>query len=198
MIEELGNILHSYPVFYAYLFLFFAAYIENIFPPAPADTVVVFGAYLVGRGILSYEWVLISTTLGSVSGFMTLFILAFWFEKKILEKKFFKWVNSEAVIKVEHWFHHYGYWIVAGNRFLSGFRSIISIVAGFTKMNPAKILILSGLSALCWNAILIYAGYLLGDNWDKIGIYLKNYSIFIILLAVIITVVWMVKKFRRR
>lgn len=35
-----------------YMILFLGAYVENIIPPIPGDTIVVFGAYLAGVGTL--------------------------------------------------------------------------------------------------------------------------------------------------
>ena len=42
-----------------YLLLFLSAFIENVFPPAPGDTVTAFGAFLVGTAgsiISLYIW----------------------------------------------------------------------------------------------------------------------------------------------
>jgi membrane protein DedA with SNARE-associated domain len=36
--------------------------------------------------------------------------------------------------------------------------------------------VLCFLSALFWNALLIYGGYVLGANWRSIGVYLSTYS----------------------
>jgi membrane protein DedA with SNARE-associated domain len=194
MIEQLTHIIQSNHPVYAYIFLFFAAYLENIFPPAPADMVVVFGAYFVGKGILGFAGVLISTTFGSFLGFMTLYSLAYIFELQILEKKAFRWVNQTSVQRVQKWFQKYGLWIVLLNRFLSGLRSVISLVAGFSRLEWKKVAFFSFLSALFWNTILVYIGYLLGENWEKVGKYLKTYSLFIIFTAVI----WIVFRWYRK
>lgn len=198
MIEELAQFIQQNNLFYAYLFLFFSAYIENIFPPAPADMVVVFGAYFVGKGILSFKWVLISTIVGSTLGFLSLYFLAFFFETRIMEKKFLRWVKKSAIEKTQNWFHKYGYWIIFLNRFLAGFRSVISISAGLSKLEWKKVTILSFLSASIWNSILVYIGYILGENWNKIGIYLKNYSLFIIFTAVLIGLYYWYRNRKRR
>lgn len=197
MIEQLTHIIQSNHEIYAYVFLFLAAYVENIFPPAPADMVVVFGAYFVGKGVLGFAGVLISTTLGSFMGFMTLYALAYWFELKILEKKAFRWVNQDSVHKVQNWFQRFGYWIVLSNRFLSGFRSVISLVAGLTKLDWKKVSLFSFISALIWNSILVYIGYILGENWEKVGNYLKTYSVFIIFTAVVVIVIIWIRKRRK-
>ena len=82
--ESLLHSLETANPLWAYFILFISAFIENIFPPIPGDTVTVFGAYLVGRGLLSFWGVWISTTLGSIAGFMAIFAIAYWIEWKTM------------------------------------------------------------------------------------------------------------------
>ena len=51
---------------FLYVFLFFSAIIENLFPPIPGDTITVFGAFLVGTGRLSYFFVYLATTAADI------------------------------------------------------------------------------------------------------------------------------------
>jgi membrane protein DedA with SNARE-associated domain len=174
---------------WAYAFLFVSALIENIFPPIPGDTVTIIGAYLVGVGALQFWGVFLSTTFGSITGFMGLYGFAFWFERKIIENHLSGWVTRVHIDKVESWFHHYGYWIILFNRFLSGVRSVISLVAGITKMHPFGVFLLGIISCGLWNGGLIYLGATLGKNWQDILTFLSSYNkIVIILLATIFTI----------
>jgi len=160
----------------AYTMLFISAFVENVFPPIPGDTVTLIGAYLVGTGNLNYFGVLISTTAGSVVGFMTLFLLAFWLEWKVVEKYDFKWMKRTHIDRVQAWFQRYGYRVILANRFLSGVRSVISITAGLSKLKISAVFLLSFLSALIWNGLIISAGAFIGDNWQDIERYLKLYN----------------------
>ncbi|MCK5076865.1 MAG: DedA family protein [Calditrichia bacterium] len=190
MLDKIIHIIETSNPLWAYLSLFISAFIENIFPPAPADTVVVLGAYFVGMNVLNGWMVYLSTTLGSTAGFLSMFGFAYWLEKGVLEKKYMYWIEKESIVKIENWFRLYGYWIIFGNRFLAGLRSLISLVAGFSKLNFKKVFIYSLISAAIWNGMLILAGYKLGENWEKIDVYLKNYSLVIIFLIVIFIIVW--------
>ena len=160
----------------AYLLLFASAIVENLFPPVPGDTVTLIGAYFVGRGHLSFIGVLISTTLGSVVGFMTLFFIAYKLEKSFFETGKVKWIQPSQLDRVEKLFHKFGYWIVAANRFLSGIRSVISISAGIAKLNFLTVTILATISALLWNGIIIYAGAFIGESWQEIREYINLYN----------------------
>ncbi|HPW50900.1 MAG TPA: hypothetical protein PKV85_00930, partial [Spirochaetota bacterium] len=55
--------------FLAYSFLTAASILENLIPPVPGDSVVLFGAILSSRGYLSPFSVHISTALGGSAGF---------------------------------------------------------------------------------------------------------------------------------
>lgn len=175
----------------AYTMLFISAYIENVFPPIPGDTVTLIGAYFVGTGNLNYFGVLISTTLGSVLGFMTLFLFAYWLEWKVIEKYNFKWMQRSHIDKVQTWFQKYGYWVILFNRFLSGIRSVISFTAGLSKLRIVQVLLLSIISASIWNGLLISVGAFIGDHWENIVKYLKLYNQIIFAGLIIIALAYL-------
>lgn len=176
----------------AYTMLFISAFIENVFPPIPGDTVTLIGAYFVGTGNLNYFGVLLSTTAGSVVGFMSLFLLAYWLEWKIIEKYNFKWMQRTHIDRVQMWFQKYGYWVILANRFLSGVRSIISFTAGLSKLKIPQVFLLSLVSAIVWNGLLISAGAFIGDHWENIVKYLKLYNQIIIIGLILIALVYLV------
>lgn len=181
----------------AYLALFLSSYVENIFPPIPGDTVTVMGAFLTGRGLLNYWGVFISTTLGSVLGFMTLFALAYWVEKSWIEKHQPRWISTAKIDKVELWFRKYGLWVVLLNRFLSGVRSVISLVAGFSRLSIWKVFLLSLVSCVVWNGILIYLGSMLGRNWKDVFHFLQIYNRTILIIIVLILAGYGIYRFLR-
>lgn len=196
--ESLLQAIEQADPLWAYILLFLSAFLENIFPPIPGDTVTVFGAYLVGREVLNFWGVYISTTAGSVLGFMGIYGLAFWLEGKVIEKYQPKWISRTRIDKVEKWFQVYGYWIILFNRFLSGVRSIISLVAGLSKLQTIRVFILALISCGLWNAGLIYLGRIIGKNWQVILEFLKVYNrIVIILILGIIFLYLIYGKYRK-
>ena len=191
-IESLLASLSTLNPLWIYGVLFAIAYIENIFPPSPSDLLIVFGGSLVGIGKLSFLPALVSATAGSTLGFVTMYIIGDWFGLAIIEKKRIGFLPLDAIHKVEAWFRRYGYWIIVANRFMSGTRAVISFFAGMSELRFGKTTVLCFLSALVWNAILIYGGTLLGANWRNIGDYLSAYSRVITLLIGLIAAAWFV------
>ncbi len=161
---------------YAYALLCLSAFVENVFPPIPGDTVTLVGAYFVGTGSLSYAGVLLSTTLGSVVGFMALFVLAAKFSGFILDEKRNKWISAKKIIRVNQLFIKYGYWIILANRFLSGIRSVISLSAGLSQLKVWRVVLLAAVSAIIWNGVIIYLGAYIGKSWQEIQAFLNVYN----------------------
>ncbi|HPF05957.1 MAG TPA: DedA family protein, partial [Spirochaetota bacterium] len=151
-----------------YTFLFFSAVVENLFPPIPGDTITVFGAFLVGTGRLNFFIVLAVTTLGSAAGFLLLYMFGAFLEREFFIEKDYRFFSAKSIIAAEEWFRKYGYYVVAGNRFLPGIRSVISIASGISGLSPLKVFLYCNISALVWNFIWIYTGYTLGNNWEHV------------------------------
>jgi len=199
MEEFLKNLFGHVSPLVGYLVLFVSAIVENIFPPIPGDTVTVLGAYLITTGFLGFWGVYLSTTLGSVAGFFLMYLVGRRFGKSFLKSKLRRRYFKDARIeKVEGWFVRYGYGIIAANRFLSGTRSIISVFAGIFRLNWLRVVLLATLSALVWNGVLIYAGYQLGMNWNKITGLLGQYNKIVLLLTVLVVAFFVIRWWRKR
>ncbi len=194
--------LNSLPDVLIYFILGVSAFLENVFPPVPGDTVTAFGAFLVGINRLDFLGVYIATTLGSLAGFISLFWIGGLLGRRFFIEKDLLWFKAEDIIRAEIWFKRYGYFLILINRFLPGIRSVISVVAGLTGLRHLQVLILALLSCATWNLIWIAVGYTLGANWetakDKLQDIMTSYN-FTILAAVVFAVAFFViKKFIKR
>ncbi len=176
MIEHVLDFISQLTPFWIYVALFFFSFIENVFPPSPSDLVVVVGGSLIGTGELHFIPTLLVTTLGSVVGFMTLFFIGTQLDRRVIQAGKIKFISIETLTKVELWFKKWGYWIILANRFLPGTRSVISFFAGLSELEFKKTAILATVSAIIWNAIIIYLGLIFGNNIEVIDNYLSTYS----------------------
>jgi len=167
-IEHILNVITTMHDLWLYLFLFLSAVMENLFPPVPGDTITVFGAFLVGTGRLNFGLVLAVTTVGSATGFLLLYFFGAFLEREFFIEKDYKFFSAKSIIAAEKWFRKYGYYVVAGNRFLPGIRSVISLASGISGLSPFKVFLYCNLSAVVWNFIWIYTGYTLGNNWGHV------------------------------
>ncbi len=174
-LEQFLQSVQNMDTVWIYGILFLAGYLENCVPPIPGDTVTVFAAYMVGTGRLNYFLVFLTATLGNLSGFMTMYQIGKYFGRDFFLKKNWKFFPREGFEKAETWFNKYGYKVILFNRFLSGLRSVISLFAGMTHLDRRRLLPLAFLSACMWDGVLIYGGYLVGDNWKYFDEIMEQY-----------------------
>ena len=202
--EGFLQFLHSLPNAFIYLTLALSAFVENIFPPVPGDTVTAFGAFLVGIGRLHFLGVYVSTTLGSLAGFLCLFLLGSYLGRKFFIERDFRFFKAKDIARAEAWFSRYGYFFIAFNRFLPGIRSAISIAAGISGLKMIYVGPLALLSCGIWNLMWILMGYLVGTNWELAKstfatlMFKVNMGVFFLLALVIILVIIRRKYGRRR
>lgn len=174
--EDLILSLKDLSPWMVYAAVFGMAFIENLFPPSPSDLAIVFGGSLAALGEVSFAWVLVAATAGSTTGFVAMYGIGAWSGRRILERGRISFLPVEAVRKAEAWFARHGLWLIVANRFLAGTRAVVSFFAGMSHLPLPLTTLLCFVSALAWNAILVGAGYALGQNWERIGFYLTTYS----------------------
>ncbi len=194
--------LKSLPDFLIYLFLGLSAFLENLFPPIPGDTVTVFGAFLVGVGRLNLAGVYASTTLGSLLGFLTLFWLGRYLGQRFFIRRDFRFLKAKDIIRAQLWFERYGYLLIALNRFLPGIRSALSLAGGLSQLRLMWVAILALASASVWNLIWILLGYTLGTHWEVVEETIRavvfRYNIAVLILFALLALFLFIRKRTRQ
>lgn len=169
------------------------AFIENLLPPFPSDIAIVAAGSLVGLGTIEFIPLLGVTTAASSAGFLAMYCIGLWFGRRILEQGKIRFIPLESLHRVEAWFRKYGYWVIAGNRFLAGTRAVVSFFAGVSELSPTLSAILCFFSALVWNALLILAGKALGENWSHLADLLATYSTAVTALVILALAVVLIR-----
>ena len=198
MFEDILIRIATFPPFWIYITLFFFAFIENLFPPSPSDVVTVIGGSLVGAGAINFLLALVFTTLGSILGFALMFYIGATIDKKLIHSGRFRFIPVESLNKVEVWFRKYGYFIVVVNRFMPGTRAVISFFAGISNLDPKRTITLCFVSALLWNAILLYLGFIFGDNVALVDEYLTTYQNIVIAVTAAVVLFFIIRIFFRK
>jgi len=198
MFEGILNQISTFSPIWIYITLFLFAFVENVFPPSPSDLVIVIGGTLVGAGDLNFILSLIFATLGSITGFMLMFYIGSTVDRKVIHSGRFKFIPVDAIEKVETWFRKYGYLIIVANRFMPGTRAVISFFAGISNLQPRKTTFLCFVSALAWNIIMLYLGFIFGDNVQMVDEYLTTYSNIIIVVTILVILFFSFRFFFRK
>lgn len=199
MTEKIINFILEFNPFWIYVFLFFSTFTENVFPPWPGDTFIIFSGFLLYHKILDPFWTFFVTTLGNFLGAYLMYFLgetildlAHKFHQKIqikVLKSLLEGITAEEQKqRTEILFRNWGFWFVVVSRFSAGIRYFVSIIAGITKMNLFLFSFAFFIAVIIWNGILFWAGYFLADNWKKALEWLKlyNYTIGTFLLLIVV------------
>jgi membrane protein DedA with SNARE-associated domain len=199
MFEDILTQLSTFSPVWIYITLFIFAFVENVFPPSPSDVVLLIGGSIIATGAINFIFALIISTAGSIIGFLLMFYVGTTVDRKVVESGKYKFVPVDGIHKVENWFRKYGYFVVVANRFLPGTRAVISFFAGISNLDIRKTTLLCGISAFAWNAIILYLGYVFGDNVELIDSYITTYSNIVIAVTVLILIFLVARMiFRKR
>ena len=176
-----------------------AILLENLFPPIPSEVVLPLAGFTVAQGTLNMWAVFIWSVVGSVAGAYALYGIGVWLGLERLRKVAdWMWlVRASDVDAAMRFFTKYGRSSVFFGRLIPGVRSLISIPAGLGKMNLLTFGLWTTLGSGIWNAVLIYLGYVLGDNWEKATGYADTYSNVIYGVLVLIILAFLVYFIRR-
>ena len=155
----------------AYLAICLAMFLENIIPPIPSEVIMPLGGFFVYQQKLNFFvlvfWGLLGTLLGSLPWY---YLGRLVNEKRLsnfLDKKGkYLGISSNDLTKSKRWFEKYGVTLVFWGRLVPGIRTLISVPAGVELMPIKKFLIWTTLGSLIWVALLTYAGYLFGENYQ--------------------------------
>lgn len=147
---------------------------ENVFPPIPSEIVLPFAGFVAQRGSESVIIMILAATVGSVGGALIMYwIAAFIGDERLhaFTRKFGKWVQIREVdlSRAEEWFDRHATSAVLLGRCVPLIRSVVSIPAGFRRMKLVPYIAYTFAGSLVWNILLIGAGALLGDNWERVG-----------------------------
>ena len=204
----LGNFLTSIPDYIslaveknsliAYLTICLAMFLENIIPPIPSEIIMPLGGFFVYQQKLNFYilvfWGLLGTILGSLPWY---FLGRLVNEKRLsnfLEKKGkYLGISSNDLIKSKKWFERYGVSLVFWGRLVPGIRTLISVPAGIELMPLKKFLIWTTFGSFIWVALLTYTGYLFGENYQIIEIYLNQVKYVIKPILILIFLYFLIK-----
>ena len=186
----------------AYLTICLAMFLENIVPPIPSEIIMPLGGFFVFQQKLNFYilvfWGLFGTILGSLPWY--------YLGRLVNEKRLSKFldirgkyigITSNDLAKSKRWFDKYGVSLVFWGRLVPGIRTLISVPAGMELMPLRKFLIWTTLGSLIWIALLTYAGYVLGENYQIIETFLVKIKYVVKPMLIIIFVYFLIKFFVR-
>ncbi|RSX53118.1 DedA family protein [Bifidobacterium goeldii] len=173
--------------------------LESIFPPIPSEVILPLAGFTAARGKLNLVEAIIWASIGSLLGAWALYGISRWVGLHRIHRAtdYIPGVSRTDVDKADRWFTQYGTWSVLIGRVIPVVRSLISIPAGFNRMNFAQFTGWTLLGSAVWNTILVGAGYLLGDQWCSILGALGVFEDVVIVVFIVVLAVAVVRWARK-
>ncbi len=157
----------------------------------PSEAISPFAGYLVSQEKMSMFGAVAAGVLGNLVGSWVAYFIGLWGGRELwLRYGRYVGVRGHHLGVAEKWFDKYGELAVFVSRCLPVVRTFISFPAGTARMNFAKFTFYTFVGCVPWVFALTYFGYLLGENWEKVGSFL-HYLDYAVALAFVVGAIYL-------
>jgi len=160
-VEAVFSYFETYDVY----FLFIVMFLEHLnVPGLPAGIIMPAVGFLVSQGSFTFWYTIFIASFGGLLGSIALFGIGYYFGHRALD-----WLSRKskrmrtATEKLSLYFDQHGDRSVFFTRLIPVVRTLISLVAGVTRLNIRDFILYSALGIFIWNTFLISLGYFFGS-----------------------------------
>ena len=186
----MNNWIESFIETYGYGAIFLLMLVENVFPPIPSEVILPLSGYVATQGDMHPALILCSATAGALLGCTIWYFIGRWINQSRLEDFFDKYgvliaITCKDYTKGMKVFEKYQRRSVLFGRLIPVIRTVISVPAGLAKMSLKLFLTLTLIGTALWSSALIYLGYALAGEYERVADYASYISNFVIIALVI-------------
>lgn len=200
--NEVLRSLGELPPIVTYLIIGAGAAVENFVPPVPADTFVLFGAFLAAGGRAEPWLVFAATWVSNVGSAMAVYWLAGKYGPGFFRTSFGHWLlHPKQLERVAGFYARWGTPAIFLSRFLPGLRAMVPVFAGISRVRPIRVLPPLASASALWYGLLVYFGAAAGRNWQAILDAFERTShvlfwVAVVLIALVIVWWWTTRRQR--
>jgi len=177
--------------------------VESSFIPFPSEIILIPAGVLISQGKMSFFLVFLAAIIGSLIGAYINYFLALYLGRPLVTslvdrygRLFF--IDNHSIERSERFFARYGEITTFAGRLIPLVRQLISLPAGFGKMNLVKFTFYTFLGAGIWNLILILSGYWFGGNIDVIQKNITIITLWTIFFSLLVVLIYYLIKMHRK
>ena len=145
-----------------------AAFLENVFPPLPADTVIAMGAFVAARGNGTAFGVWAATMVGNVGGAMLMYGVGRRYGLPLLQRRAPRLFPANATEQFAERFATQGMLAVLVSRFLPAVRAVVPPVAGAMGVGALRSLLAMFVASGAWYGLVCVLAFRAGANADAL------------------------------
>ena len=182
---------------YGLVAIFLAVFLEYACFPVPSEIVLPLSGAVAAQGGFSFLSVYLICIAAGLGGSLLDYSLARWGGARLIEKlegRFPKLAGGLEVTRQK--FERYSTLSVGICRVIPLCRTYISFIAGLAKQDLGTFIGASTIGIAIWNALLVYMGYLLSENWQLVGEFYGKYKY--AMLAIIVLAIFIYVLIKRR
>jgi membrane protein DedA with SNARE-associated domain len=199
MVEWITNTINSL----GYVGIGFLMFMENLFPPIPSELIMPLAGFTAAQGEMNVFYAVLAGVIGTVLGALPWYFAGIFLggdRLKAWADRYGKWlgISSKEMDEATKWFLKHGSKTVLLCRLVPGVRTLISIPAGTCNMPLIPFLLYSTVGTLAWVSLLTAAGYLLGDNYELVEVYIGPLSKLIVGSLLVAFIIWVVINRRKQ
>lgn len=170
-----------------------AAALENVFPPAPADVVVLVGSVLAVQAGTHLGLLFLAVWGGNVAGAMLVYHLGSRFGLGFFQGRLGRLLlRPGQIATLGVFYRRYGFPVVFLSRFLPMFRAVVPVFAGISRVGFVRTAVPLASASAIWYGALVYIGATAGRNWDVLVAELESVSgwLWLAAVAAALPVIW--------
>jgi membrane protein DedA with SNARE-associated domain len=180
IITEISRFVVSMISTFGYTGIFLTMAIESACIPLPSEIIMPCAGYLVTTGQFTMLGVTLAGAIGNVAGSIVAYYAGVWGGRPFVERYGpYMLVSRKDIEMADRWFAKYGEAAVFFGRMLPIVRTFISLPAGIAGVNIYRFILFTFLGALPWCYLLAYVGVKMGEHWEQLRDYFRQFDIVI-------------------
>ena len=176
--------------------------IESAAIPLPSEIIMpLAGWMLVKEQGLGVPWLLLAAFCGAVGnllGSLLGYYVGAWGGRPMVRRYGrYLLMSHHDLDLAERWFDRYGQWTVFFSRLLPVVRTFISVPAGVARMPIWQFSAYTFAGSFPWSLGLAWAGFVLGEHWERIRDWMRPADIPIVVVALLLIGLYVYRHVRR-